>query len=133
MNKILLLFLIIFSVELAHAQSKFTISGTIFDSKTGETVIGATVVLKDGANIGAVANTYGFYSLTIPEGNSIIMVRFIGYKTIERTIDLHQNIKLDFKLEEDAQTLGEVVITAEKRNEQITNSESVLKNLTLKK
>lgn len=120
------------SVINLSAQVKHTISGTIYDSKTGETIIGATVVLKGSTSVGAATNNYGFYSLTIPDGSHTILVRYIGYKTIERTVDLNQNITLNFKLEEDALTLGEVVISAEKRNEQITNTDIGTEKLDIK-
>ena len=64
-NVLLIILSFLFSVSL-FSQTKFTISGTIKDGKTGEELIGATVFLKDTIGIGAVTNAYGFYSLTIP-------------------------------------------------------------------
>ena len=52
----------------ASAQQKYTISGYITDSKSSETVIGATVLDKDSHH-GAISNAFGFYSLTLGEGS----------------------------------------------------------------
>ena len=49
------------------AQTKYTISGVVKDMANGETLLGATVLLK-GTSIGSTTNEYGFYSITAPEG-----------------------------------------------------------------
>jgi hypothetical protein len=50
------------------AQTKFTVSGTIKDKKTGEALIGATIKVADKPSLGTATNEYGFYSLTLPAG-----------------------------------------------------------------
>ena len=52
----------------AQRSEKSTLSGYVRDAATGETLPGAAVVIK-GTTTGAVANTYGFYSLTLPKGS----------------------------------------------------------------
>lgn len=69
------------------ASEKITISGTIKDGKTGEEMIGATIMLKDTIGIGAVTNAYGFYSLTIPVSKNQLLVRYIGYQDFSITLD----------------------------------------------
>ena len=49
------------------AQEKYTISGYIKDSANGESLIGATVVLRE-LSAGNITNVYGFYSITVPKG-----------------------------------------------------------------
>ncbi len=107
-----LLLLIFFFISVGNAQEKFTISGTHKDQSNGETLLGATIFLK-GTSIGTTTNEYGFYSLTAPKGNYVLVVSYLGYKTIEKTIELNQNIKFNAELEEDAGQLDEVVIIAE--------------------
>ncbi len=93
-------------------NAKFTISGVVKDAVNGESLFGATVLLK-GTSIGNTTNEYGFYSITAPEGNYTITISYIGFTTFERTINLSSNQKLDIELKEDAAELDEVVITAE--------------------
>ncbi|WMI66655.1 TonB-dependent receptor [Aestuariibaculum sp. YM273] len=99
------------------AQDKYTIRGTLKDKANGETIIGATVFLKGTSN-GAITNEYGFYSLTVAEGDYAVSVSYLGYNTITKTISLTADMTLDFELEESAMSLNEVVITAEE-SEQI--------------
>ena len=64
MSKTLIFIVLIWSY-LGFAQEKYTISGTLKDQANGETLLGATILLK-GTAIGATTNEYGFYSLTAP-------------------------------------------------------------------
>lgn len=132
MKEIFFLFLITFSVELAHAQSKFTISGVITDSATGETMIGATIAVKELSGVGTACNQYGFYSLTLPQDDYTLLVTFLGYTQISKQISLNSNQKIDFKLSPKANELGEVVVEAEKKNESITNSDVGVTKLEMK-
>ena len=62
----------------AAAQSK-TVSGTVTD-KTGETVIGASVVVKGTTN-GTITDIDGKFTISHVPDNGIIQVSFVGYKT----------------------------------------------------
>lgn len=108
--------------QFVNAQIKFTISGYVRDAKTGEELIGATVFIKDSKTIGTSTNAYGFYSLTIPDGNYTLTAQFIGYESKSIQVTLNQNIKQNFTLTENATQLKEVVITSEKKDENITKN-----------
>ena len=95
-----------------QAQNKFTISGTLKDQTNGETLLGATILLK-GTSIGTTTNEYGFYSLTAPKGNYTLVISYLGYATIEENIVLDKSMKFNAELLEDAGQLDEVIITAE--------------------
>ena len=79
-NRILFL-LIIFSTQYMSGQEKFTISGTIKDSTDGEDLIGVYVSVTNLSGVGAVTNSYGFYSLTLPKGEYLISYSYVGYNT----------------------------------------------------
>ena len=68
-------------------ENRFVISGTISDKATGETLIGAAVIVKT-KNKGVVSNEYGFYSLELLESENTIEISYLGYKTIELSLDL---------------------------------------------
>lgn len=110
--KKLLIFLPMLLSYYGYAQDKFTISGTLKDQSNGETLLGATILLK-GTSIGTTTNEYGFYSLTAPKGNYTLVISYLGYTTIEKEIVLDQNMKFNTELTEDAGQLDEVIITAE--------------------
>ncbi|TKC06002.1 TonB-dependent receptor [Pedobacter frigoris] len=127
---VLLLFIILFS-QLSIAQNKFTVNGTVTDSGTGETLIGASVKLTGKTSGGAVTNSYGFYSVSIPEGNYEASISFIGYKTIKQSITVSKDIRLNLALVEDNQ-LTEVVISATKRDENVSSPQMGLQKINVR-
>jgi CarboxypepD_reg-like domain/TonB-dependent Receptor Plug Domain len=133
MKKKILLPLIIFFVAciICEAQNKYTISGYVKDAKTGEELIGATVIIKDMKATGATANAYGFFSITIPAGNYTVIAQFIGYEPKSIEVALTQNTKLDVTLNEKGNELKEVVITGEKKDENITKTEMGVEKLDI--
>ena len=106
-----LLFLMFLSCSTVYAQSTSTLSGYITDGTSGESVIGAKIYIP-AIQKGAVTNTYGFYSLTIPSDTHTVEFRAIGLPTEIRTIDLTKDVKLDIELGGNNQTIEEVVVKA---------------------
>ena len=95
------------------AQSSYTLSGYVEDAQSLERIIGVNLYLE-GTTVGTTTNTFGFYSLSLAPGEYDLVVSFIGYQSIRKKLVVKdQNIKLDFKLEEEASTLDEVTVTAE--------------------
>jgi TonB-dependent Receptor Plug Domain/CarboxypepD_reg-like domain len=72
---------------------------------------------------GKTTNSYGFYSLTIPQGKYTLTIHFIGYETFSIPINLTKSITRDFTLTEKVRELNEVIITSEKRNENVTRNQ----------
>ena len=107
------------------AQRSFTLSGTIRDGSNGETLIGASVLVRDanGGINGVVTNVYGFYSISLPRGEYSVTFSFIGFESTEKTISLTQNITLSLELQLVATALSEVVITEQRANQAITRNE----------
>ncbi|MCV9933371.1 TonB-dependent receptor [Flavobacterium sp. LS1R47] len=106
-SSLLILFLVSFS---SIAQEKFTLSGTISDSKNNETLIGVNIYIPS-LKTGTTTNEYGFYSITAPKGEYQIEISYVGYQSFEQTISLTKNIKSNFSLKEGGEELQEVVIT----------------------
>jgi hypothetical protein len=92
-------------------SGKFSLYGTIKSAKTGETVIGATVTVL-GTLAGTQSNEYGFYSLTLPDGEHTIQLSAIGMKTAQVPVSIHRTIRLDLSMEEEAKSLESVTVTA---------------------
>ncbi len=89
---------------------KYTISGYLRDAETNEVLIGATVRIA-GTNKGIFSNAYGFYSLTLPEGNYTFQFSYIGYQTNSVTVNLDKDLQLSQKLKLDETDLQMVVVT----------------------
>jgi len=112
MRKYLILFFASLLTTSLYAQKTFTISGSIQDNRSGEALIAANVydVLS---NKGAVSNTFGFYSLTLPEGKVELFASYVGYQNQKETFVLDKDIVINFNLEIGNQ-LEEVTIVGSK-------------------
>ena len=129
MKKYLLLFLLLSALP-ALAQDKFTLSGTVIDANSNETLIGVNVVVTE-LKTGVTTNEYGFYSITLPKGTYTLQVSYLGYKTIEQTLDLNQNVKNNFNLFGNETTLKEVIITSNKTKIDIKKPEMSVNKLSI--
>lgn len=114
---------------LTLAQDKVTISGRITDKATSESLIGVSVYIKE-IKSGTTTNEYGFYSLTVPKGNYDINIAYIGYTTQNVAINLNENVKQDFSLLLDQQSLAEVVVSGEKKSAEIRRPEMSINRLS---
>ncbi|MFA8300822.1 MAG: TonB-dependent receptor domain-containing protein [Hyphomicrobiales bacterium] len=128
----ILLALFFLSFTQLQAQSQYSINGFVKDSNTGEELIGATVYVPS-LKLGATTNSYGFYSISLPEGNYEFNVQFIGYDRIKRTIELKENQSIDFNMTPSAQNLEEVIITGESQKDQnVRNTTTGIEKITAK-
>lgn len=117
---------------IAQAQEKFSISGTIREKKNGETMIGATVRVKELKNVGASSNEYGFYSLTLPKGEYTLVCNYLGYADFEQKVNLEKSQTIDIKLAENDQSLDEVVVTSEREDRNVTETQVAVTKLEVK-
>ncbi len=113
------------------AQEKFSLSGYIKDGKNGESLIGATVY-KVGSGIGASANEYGFFAITLPKGEHVIGVSLLGYQTFTFSINLDKNTTKNIELNEEGKQLDEVVITGEAEDKNVKSVEMSTAKLDIK-
>lgn len=116
----------------AHAQSRYTVSGTVRDKRTGEALIGATVSLVERPERGILSNSYGFYSVTAPAGHYTLLVTFSGYQPDSLAIDLTHNLTLPIDLDNATGQLAEVVVNARKKNDNVTRPLMGVQKLTTK-
>ena len=95
-------------------KSDANIIGHVLDKKTSEHLPYITIALK-GTTIGTVTDATGHYFLkNLPEGNFMMEVSSVGYKTVTRSVTLKKGKTLEenFELEEDAIALDGVVVSA---------------------
>ena len=101
---------IFFLVNLSlNAQKNYTLSGYVLDSQSNELIIGSSVILE-GLNIGTITNSYGFFSITIEEGNYNIKIQNLGFKDNTKNINLNKNLSLNIYLTEEVESLNEVIV-----------------------
>jgi TonB-dependent Receptor Plug Domain/CarboxypepD_reg-like domain len=111
---ILLITALILLFSNLNAQKTFTISGYIEQDQSKEKLISAAVVdVKSRA--GVVTNTFGFYSLTLPQGKTTLLITYIGYQPQQIEFNLRRDTVVDFQLKEGAE-LKTVEISAKKQD-----------------
>jgi hypothetical protein len=131
MIKTTLLIAILLCTVSAFGQKMYTVSGLIKDTVTGETLIGATVRIKELPQAGTATNTYGFYSISAPQGVYTLIYTYIGYETISCQVTLNQSLNINISLGA-ANQLKEVVIKSDKpNNDQITSPEMGVEKLNM--
>ncbi len=106
-----------FSCPIALGQN-YTISGTVCDSVSGETLIGATVMdLRSGK--GALTNAQGRFSLTLHSDTVSLRISYVGYKTQTELFMLKHNEKRNYKMQSSVMLKSFVV-----RGERVTDARS---------
>ena len=126
-----LFFLVLVSSHNMVAQARFTLNGVIKDASNGETLIGATVYVKELKN-GGTTNEYGFYSITLPSGSYTIDYSYVGFELISKLVVLDKNTQLNIELNPEASQLQEVVVQAELEQANVQNLEMSTNKLEMK-
>ncbi len=106
----------------AGAQSVYTISGYVRDSLSRETLIGASLTVR-GQSRGVSTNSYGFFSISLPEGNYQLVVSSVGYLPTEQSVALNRDVELDIALLAKASLSQEIVISSRKRDANVRNAQ----------
>lgn len=106
----------------APAPDMYTtsVTGYIKDKKNGETLVGATVLIK-GTKKGTYTNKAGYFSITgIEPGEQTIVISMIGYNPIEQKINCKAGdvIRKDYSISEKEVSTGEITVEAQREIEQ---------------
>lgn len=115
---------LVITLHVLHAQTaKITVSGTVKDATTGETLIGVALRPAEIPQAGAVTNEYGFYSLSIPGGRYQLQWEYLGYEKTVLSVDLRSDTVLDIHLRPHSRELGTVEVVAEKEDDKVTQTQ----------
>ncbi len=115
----------------SSAQKSFTISGHVTDIDNGEDLIGVTIYSLENLS-GTISNSYGFYSLSLPEGTYTIRYSYLGYEPIDSPVDLNSNILMNIELRQSTINLEEVVVSAERRDINISEANMGVERLNVR-
>ncbi|MEZ0607624.1 carboxypeptidase-like regulatory domain-containing protein [Fibrella sp. WM1] len=125
MRSLLSIYVYLLFVSLCEAQtqppSRYTISGYVREMGSHEALLGATVRVAD-KQLGTQSNTFGFYSITLPEADSVSLIfSLVGYQPQVRTVSLHEAQTFTVELMAGEQ-LREVVVSGEKQHERVSET-----------
>lgn len=102
----------------AQQEKTATINGYVVDVATGETMVGATVFVKD-RKIGTYTNKSGFFAIPdVPEGKQIVVVKYVGYEVLETVITIRAGESQQLKLAVKQQLQSnQVTVTADRSDD----------------
>ncbi|MEP0366048.1 MAG: TonB-dependent receptor [Cyclobacteriaceae bacterium] len=115
----------------SFGQEKYTLSGYVKDASNGETLIGATVLVREISS-GNITNVYGFYSLTLPSGDYTVKYSYVGYETIEKTVSLTSNQRIDVEMQDASEQLEAVVVSARAADANVSQVEMSTNEMDMK-
>ncbi len=101
---------------------RYTINGYVKDSLSGESIIGATITV-DGQSKGVTSNQYGFYSLTLEEGEYSIAITHVSYLAKVLPVSLDKNVQFNFELIPRSAAINEVVVFSKRRDANVKNAQ----------
>ncbi len=110
--KNLFISLSLIGVFFSSYSQNHSFSGKVIENNTGESVIGATIMLLNTDFNTATGLDGSFIIRNIPQGTYDVEIRFITFETINQKITIDQNVKIDFKIKESSLLLGDVEIIA---------------------
>lgn len=125
-----ILFLFFLAPLTAQTSARFTISGYITDDASNESMIAASVVLREPFK-GTSTNTYGFYSLTAEKGEYDLTISYVGYEEIKQHIVLDKDLRLNFKMKVKSVDIKEVEITGEKKDQNVSDGQMSVNKLDI--
>lgn len=134
MNKLkfFLFFLLIFStMPLLTYSQIYTVSGKIVDSKTKESLVGVPVLVKELTGKGIATDEEGDYFLNLPKGEYSLQVKYIGYKDKNIKISVtNKSLVQDIMLEASSINLGEVTISTERPDANVSAPQTGVSRMT---
>ena len=119
--KNIIYFIFLISLFSFSQKEDILISGYVKSAESGETLIGANVVVKE-LNIGCTTNNYGFFSFTLQKGAYTLETSYIGYENT--SINVSKSIdNIIFNLSKISYLTDEVIVKAKKEDANIKNAD----------
>ena len=131
MKNYLLLFLISTSIIIGQSGS---IKGVVTDLDNGDPLIGANIVI-DGTTMGAATDMEGLYRIsTVPAGEHLLKITYIGYEIKEQTVTVTANEELivDVLLASETIQMQTYVVTASRKRERVEDAPAAISVITEK-
>ncbi len=108
-----------FATSLPATIGNGSLSGKVTDLKTKKPLSGATIIIPD-LKLGVATDSTGKFNFNnLPSGTFLVEIKFEGYKSVSKSVQLTGSVKADFQLEESATEISEVVVTGSSKATQI--------------
>ncbi|MGE4346259.1 MAG: carboxypeptidase-like regulatory domain-containing protein [Flavobacteriaceae bacterium] len=128
-SKVILFFSLLIS-SVCFAQTQYTLSGTVTDQNTNETLIGVTISIRE-ANIYTATNEYGFYSVSVPEGIYTLEVSYIGYVVLSESVTVSENTRKNISMQSSETMIEAIEISGNSKAVNIRKPEMSVNKLSV--
>ncbi|OQX77564.1 MAG: hypothetical protein B6D61_06930, partial [Bacteroidetes bacterium 4484_249] len=135
MNKLLFILFLIFNSLLLSGQKNTSVSGTVNDSKTINPIENAEIIIKE-TNKGTISDASGYFEINnIVPGKYNIVVKYLGYKDLNKKINLkpEENKKLKLYLIQEIKDLNEFVVEGQDETDFIISKLPYIKTKIVKR
>ncbi|NDV78044.1 TonB-dependent receptor [Dysgonomonas sp. 511] len=129
-SSLLWIFCLFLFPALSFAQT-YKISGTVSDANTKENLIGVPIIIENRNGSGVSTDENGNYTLTLPQGEYTLKVDYIGFEKRRIKVSLTQNITQNIELKQATIGLGEVVISAERADANVTAPQTGIEKMEI--
>ncbi len=129
---IVVITLLLLSDTITAQNNNYSVGGTIRDANTGEVLIGAVIYVKELKGTGAGSNEYGFYSLTLKQGNYNLIFSYIGFQSDTVSINLTSDKRIDVSLKSGAILTEEINVSDKDDKDRLKNPLMGIEKLDLK-
>ncbi len=119
MQRLLTIFLLLFTTSLFSWAQDRTISGTVTDADTGEGLISVQIKVKD-SSIGTLTDFDGNYTLSGLSGTDVVVFKYVGFEDQEVTVG--EGGTTNIKMATAATSLNQVVVSASRRKEKVLDA-----------
>ncbi|HKM93060.1 MAG TPA: TonB-dependent receptor [Prolixibacteraceae bacterium] len=123
------LFIVFLFFTIVSTAQKFTVSGYVSDITSGERLPQANVYQTEKLS-GTTANNFGYYSLTLPEGENTIRISFLGYNSEQLKVNLKRDTVINFLLKPKSDEINEVVVIG--NNSKLDDTQMSSTNMSVK-
>jgi len=96
------------------------VTGTIIDAAEKEPIIGATIFWK-GLDVGAATDAFGAFESMIPAGTHDILIQYVGYADLLKTVTVYSDGAINFEMENAAVNLQEIIVSGEAIDANVEN------------
>jgi len=117
--------------EKPQPKKKFTISGYVEDTENGERLTGV-IIQEEVAKVVVITNAYGFYSITLPEGDTKLKYSYLGYNQESKELNLTGNHEVNIKLTPSTIALKEVTVTDNAFQKHVESTQMSMNELQMK-
>lgn len=124
-NLFRLLFLIFLcTIATVASAQHYRVSGVVSDPRTGELLVGVSVVPDKKTTYGTITDVKGRYALNVPQGEYTLNVNYMGYVPRKIKITVLEQQTLDIEMEQSTVQLDEVVVTTKRADAAVTDPQT---------